>query len=159
MKLADAETLLAAKKREGPIREHWIAETDEGIVLECWPLGFARGSIGVSDMWNIIAHAQYSALFAGHGRPHHVSKSYLWRGHMWEQERYVYYLELRAQLHKMVHEAAMESPLDTTYARQKFEPPKPFTTIQAAIIFLAALTKGRNNEWLKDNAQVLGQNR
>lgn len=98
MKLADAEVLLQAVKDEGPITERWWCETDEGILLEAWPLGFARGSWGLRDLITVMPRLQYSALFEGAGVPHVLRVPRLGPNHLWEQEAFVYYREMREQM-------------------------------------------------------------
>lgn len=98
MKLADAEVLLQAVKDEGPITERWWCETDEGILLEAWPLGFARGAWGLKDLYTVLPHLQYSALFEGAGVPHFLRVPRLGPNHLWEQEAFVYYREMREQM-------------------------------------------------------------
>lgn len=100
MKLADAQMLLKLEKEKGPLTERWWCETDEGILLEAWPLGFARGSFKFSDAFTVIPHHQYSALFQGIGTPHHIKVPKMSPHHLWEQEAYVYYLEMRAAMRK-----------------------------------------------------------
>jgi hypothetical protein len=94
MKLRDAETLLQAIKSEGPITEHWSVLTDEGITLEAWPLGFARGSWGLRDLITVRPGIQYSALYDGAGgQPRRIVKT---GPHgLWQQELYVYMREMR----------------------------------------------------------------
>ncbi|HEX8838441.1 MAG TPA: hypothetical protein VF748_15975, partial [Candidatus Acidoferrum sp.] len=99
MKLADAEKLLALEKRQGPLKEPWSALTEEGILLEAWPLGFARGSHAMCEL-SVRPRVQFSALFTG-GTVRHLH----FRGHhgvfgtgLWEQEFYVYMKELKREV-------------------------------------------------------------
>lgn len=103
MKLADAEQLLALEKRQGPIKEYWSALTDEGILLEAWPLGFARGSRALIEL-SVRPHTQFSALFTG-GKVKRVAFSSrggqgVYGSGLWEQEFYVYMKELKQEIAK-----------------------------------------------------------
>lgn len=100
MKLKDAETLLKLEKEKGPLKERWWCETDEGILLEAWPLGFARGSFRMADIFTVNPHFNYFALFEGDGLPHKMKVPKMGPYHLWEQEAYVYYLELREHMKK-----------------------------------------------------------
>jgi hypothetical protein len=95
MKLADAETLLRVQKEQGPITEPWSVLTDEGVLLEAWPLGFARGSIELSDMYTMFSRWHGGGVFfqGGDAAPHRYPR---WSPKkLWEQEQYVYVREMR----------------------------------------------------------------
>jgi hypothetical protein len=99
MKLRDAESLLRLVKSEGPLKERWSCETDEGILLEAWPLGFARGSFRLSDAYTVVSRLQYAALNEGDRIPS-FSHHFRMKGPhgLWEQELFVYFRELREQM-------------------------------------------------------------
>lgn len=104
MKLKDAETLLKLEKEKGPLKERWWCETDEGILLEAWPLGFARGSFRMKDIFTVLPHIHVFALFEGisllEERPRFVPR---WSPYqLWEQEKFVYYRELREHMKEAV---------------------------------------------------------
>jgi hypothetical protein len=98
MKLADAEQLLKVVKLQG-LTERWSVLTDEGILLEAWPLGYAKGSAELQLLeagWNEITMRSRSnrsyALYEG--CPQNIYFSPKWSPHhLWQQEMYVYMLE------------------------------------------------------------------
>jgi hypothetical protein len=93
MKLRDAEMLLQAVKAQGPLKEPWSCLTDEGIMLEAWPLGFARGSIGLSEAITMFTENPHFSLYEGAGEVHKFPR---WSPRkMWQQEMFVYLREMR----------------------------------------------------------------
>ncbi len=102
MKLKDAEILLQAVKLTGPIQERWWAETDEGILLEAFPMGYAFGSYDWRNLITVFPKMGYSALFQGIGMPHRVREAEMSGRRLWEQEEYVYRLEMRDAMRRAI---------------------------------------------------------
>lgn len=98
MKLREAEELLKAVKLQGPLTEPWSVETDEGIVLEAWPLGFARGCAGLRDLVEITMFPHWTLNMGGfyQGDRDNFIAGPRWNPRfLWEQERFVYIREMR----------------------------------------------------------------
>lgn len=127
MKLRDAEKLLKIAKDKGPLTERWWCETDEGILLEAWPLGFARGAFKLSDVYTVVPKATFTALFEGGYIGEFNSHNTFNAGSprkLWEQEAFVYYRELRELMKKALAglETAPMFPREGEYDFEKGRP-------------------------------------
>jgi hypothetical protein len=113
LNLKEAEELLQYLKRQTQITEYWCVETDEGIKLEVYPLGYAA-DFEWRDLLTVLPRKYQYALFEGTYEPHRVPHWHPF--HMWEQELYVFYRELREQM-----AAALRDLHHAPYARRKGE--------------------------------------
>lgn len=122
MKLADAENLLKALKQNGPITERWTVFTDEGIVFEALPMGYALGSTTLCTPWTCIPKFQYSALWAGCGMPRNVIPPKMAAHFLWSQELYVYRRERRSALTRAMEELDKFQPLPRFAHHSPYDP-------------------------------------